>query len=1579
MFAADVLLENIEVPPYKSFSTENDLYTYNGDFLVDRPIAKSSEDPCKTMMDRVRHRQEPFAAMCNIIHEASNSDDDDDDDDFIGSNSSDGFCLSSNTIDQSCGIDSPLEILMQLLRRSNLLVQISMLQLLLEERCAVPLVIPCTDGSSQFYQLVEALKFVQVKLANQENLTIAENKKLPRVVFISNRGVVSQCETADLACEVMNCEFPSKYLKNQTSVGSTVLELGVGFLENAKKQPLEYVPCLVFNVSGDHNKLGMILEKVADIVIIEMDLNEQPSKPSWTSSRNIPTRFWSISPSGSGRNRVYDHVWGNFKDSTKRINQFLLKTIKLESLHRVNGGALTLVQCLSSLAPLNVKTPFSSSEHLDAIQFDKVKPSLSLQQLYTEEAGYYFESLQNRGKVVELGQQMERCKEDRARAAGRIAKLPILQHFVQILREQSYVKRTISILHLELTIDQKLEVILHKATRKVNDAFERTQRMPTDFALKKSYNDAKREHVDQMLGLEHLWRELSHIFVANPKHQAHLPKLAAYHLLDGHPLEILDGEATTFHKLWVDRVLAELNTQLHATLKREPKVFVLSVVGLQSSGKSTLLNVMFGTKLKASAGMCTRGVFLQLVKSEWPEFDYVLILDTMGLRSPEFFGLKDSVAQDNRMATFAVLPADACIVMVANEEDNGLKDVLPMVMLAFKGSALAEKYGSKIQAKLFFVYRSVDINDTKKLERNQRKLQIDLTEASLAIGSLNYCGTSDRVVTAESDGVSPLSNFQINTNDEKLSDVKYFGNIKKGTKPPGDTPDWEYGSKVEELREYIHKRVLDAGRWKESTHELVEWKDYLGMVWQSISEANFELSFLDHLEHANYKDMQTKLAKSRQNVGKKWQDEFERLANNLEANKEIGDQPFDTLWNILRSRVDGTVKEEEEKVHDILKQKQCKKWKVAEIERWDFDCSKNDNHWKGQLRDCIDGVLNFNKVVKDYTNKIQQLISEAGVKHHADLDPSGRERRMFEDFEGIFKRILEEAAIKHPPMAKEVAGKIHSLYVGHAIIGQKFLFEDNKMESALVGQRVSFDKNRKAPGSISPIDIVWNAPNAIMQAFKNLLKPFQKGRDEVTLGSKLKNDGTEIQNLICKVQSYLGDTSSIPKDAALEIQALTSKVMAYLEDVKQYSDHLVQAMMDQTQWSEKQFSKHVQHLMHKVVKALLTVQLTKVQELWDFDHNVSKRLETQREYLWKQFQNYANKLDATNRLSMAFCDLLEQRHLVVAFQELLTKLVSNKLHSKQWVCNWEVMRAYQDLHLITLIETNQIDKLLECVSDGALLYEIVVGNFIRREISEQLKDDHDSIAWTRLRDTICDSVSTAAWEAGHPNLKCSLKRPLIFQKSIIKSLVHLSPEIARLVSINVSEEVCSQYEDDIDFNQISKEVGEKVHGIHFNLTSSTNKVVGMVKTRMINAESDTIRPRCAVMCPRCHVTCFHSANHIGKHDALHQSEGLSGTGDYSKKELIWLSCAKCVELEWKMMPVNVPYKDYWIEHYPEWTLPSNMSGTTKVREYIFANFQKELLQKYPDCKSCSDIPSHFKLLKLEELRVELDSVILSRA
>ena len=99
----------------------------------------------------------------------------------------------------------------------------------------------------------------------------------------------------------------------------------------------------------------------------------------------------------------------------------------------------------------------------------------------------------------------------------------------------------------------------------------------------------------------------------------------------------MDGDHGFIPLAWVKAVFQSLNQlALH-----DKKIFVLSVVGIQSSGKSTLLNTMFGLEFTVSAGRCTRGIYAQLLpvadQSGLP-FDYMLVLDSQGLRAHELGG-----------------------------------------------------------------------------------------------------------------------------------------------------------------------------------------------------------------------------------------------------------------------------------------------------------------------------------------------------------------------------------------------------------------------------------------------------------------------------------------------------------------------------------------------------------------------------------------------------------------------------------------------------------------------------------------------------------------------------------------------------------------------------------------------------------------------------------------------------------------------------------------------------------------------------------------------------------------------------
>jgi ABC-type lipoprotein export system ATPase subunit len=61
------------------------------------------------------------------------------------------------------------------------------------------------------------------------------------------------------------------------------------------------------------------------------------------------------------------------------------------------------------------------------------------------------------------------------------------------------------------------------------------------------------------------------------------------------------------------------------------KVAVITILGPQSSGKSTLLNFLFGCDFGTSAGRCTKGVygtFFKFSNLNIPNCDGIFLIDT---------------------------------------------------------------------------------------------------------------------------------------------------------------------------------------------------------------------------------------------------------------------------------------------------------------------------------------------------------------------------------------------------------------------------------------------------------------------------------------------------------------------------------------------------------------------------------------------------------------------------------------------------------------------------------------------------------------------------------------------------------------------------------------------------------------------------------------------------------------------------------------------------------------------------------------------------------------------------------------
>nr|XP_013816605.1 PREDICTED: interferon-induced very large GTPase 1-like [Apteryx mantelli mantelli] len=271
------------------------------------------------------------------------------------------------------------------------------------------------------------------------------------------------------------------------------------------------------------------------------------------------------------------------------------------------------------------------------------------------------------------------------------------------------------------------------------------------------------------IGLEHILREVGQIYEAldvntqKDEHFLQLPQIAADLMVSGYPIELMDGDASYVPLRWVGAIFDKLIEKLG-----DKRVYVLSVLGIQSTGKSTLLNAMFGLQFNVSAGRCTRGAFMQLLKVDEKiqqdvNFDYMLIVDTEGLRAIEMAN-KQSLNHDNELATFVIGIGNMTLINIFGENPSEMQDVLQIAVQAF----LRMKQVN-LSPSCLFVHQNVgEITAKEQNMEGQRRLQEKLDEMTVTAAQQEFCD-----VTCFSDVIR----FDVNTH------IHYFAHLWEGNPP----------------------------------------------------------------------------------------------------------------------------------------------------------------------------------------------------------------------------------------------------------------------------------------------------------------------------------------------------------------------------------------------------------------------------------------------------------------------------------------------------------------------------------------------------------------------------------------------------------------------------------------------------------------------------------------------------------------------------------------------------------------------------------------------------------------------------
>ncbi|XDV28571.1 hypothetical protein PO909_031827 [Leuciscus waleckii] len=516
-----------------------------------------------------------------------------------------------------------------------------------------------------------------------------------------------------------------------------------------------------------------------------------------------------------------------------------------------------------------------------------------------------------------------------------------------------------------------LSVILHKYDEKWS----------TVLKLKEKHDQSKQliaeqtelEKISENLqaagfGLEHIMREIGQIYescssVKEEKKDlqvnfSSLPSLAAEMMISGFPLELMDGDAVHVPLIWISAVLDELVKKLG-----DQRVFVLSILGIQSSGKSTMLNAMFGLQFAVSAGRCTRGAFMQLVKvsdemKTQIKSDYILVVDTEGLRALELAG-KSTTHHDNELATFVVGLGHLTLINIFGENPTEMQDVLQIVV-----QALMRMKKVRLNPRCVFVHQNVsDVTAGEKNMEGRRRLQEKLDE-------MTKLAAKDEVYDA--DRFSDIIRFDVQ------NDVKYFAQLWEGS-PPMAPPNPNYCENIQDLKKTIisHASQSDGIKSKDLKYRI---KD----LWEALLNERFVFRKLE-TEYSKWSWSLRSAMMETENTLYKKSEELALKFKDKRNDEETLKKEFDLFWKQwMKMIITDNPKIKDIDIMRDVREILSKVYESASVDHW-RESSENKNIFtlpsysdyaiyktstKGKFKEAVKGVYKAVKETLGYTETL---------------------------------------------------------------------------------------------------------------------------------------------------------------------------------------------------------------------------------------------------------------------------------------------------------------------------------------------------------------------------------------------------------------------------------------------------------------------------------------------------------------------------------------------------------------------------------------------------------------------------------
>ncbi|XP_063009467.1 interferon-induced very large GTPase 1-like [Melospiza melodia melodia] len=628
-----------------------------------------------------------------------------------------------------------------------------------------------------------------------------------------------------------------------------------------------------------------------------------------------------------------------------------------------------------------------------------------------------------------------------------------------------------------------------------------------------SHLDALSDEInDSSIGLENLLRELGQIYEAleimNYKKDnfVKLPEIAADLMVSGYPMELMDGDASYLPLRWVGAIFERLIERLG-----DKRVFVLSVLGIQSTGKSTLLNAMFGLQFNVSAGRCTRGAFMQLIPvgeelQQDLSFDFVLVVDTEGLRAIEMSN-KHSLNHDNELATFVIGVGNLTVINIFGENPSEMQDVLQIAVQAFLRMKKVN-----LSPSCLFVHQNVGEATAKEQNmEGRRRLQEKLDEMTVVAAQQECCDVSS---------FSDVIGFDVNTH------IHYFAHLWEGN-PPMAPPNPKYSQNVQQLK----SKILQAAK-KQSQCSILRFsslKDRIGDLWNALLNENFVFSFKNSLEIAVYRRLESAFSQWTWRLRSHILDIQMRLVNKIRN----GD-----LQNVTRQHLEGLVQETSDAIEKEV-EKYFREDKDCEtLVQWKLSTALKLKELKETLlhetKKKCENLIELQKEQKklderklDYEDELLKKSKDLAVSLKG---KSLSESELKDDFTLLWNQWIAEVSRAAPPPERvDIDAQIEDVLLEH--------FKEPgfhaRMRSFARGRGFSFDpkKHIMKKRSFDIRSLLWSISNADLIKFEQMTDNII-ARVVANIAKKEEEKRDYNRNFIHEILNEVqGAVNSVPSDA----------------------------------------------------------------------------------------------------------------------------------------------------------------------------------------------------------------------------------------------------------------------------------------------------------------------------------------------------------------------------------------------------------------------------------------------------------------